>query len=190
MTRRSALALAGVSALSLTGLAGLARADVYSDNDLAWLRLLVSCELLGQDFYANAQKAKPYDAPGMALLARAQFNDSEHYAALAAFVTASGQTPATADDIDFTYPKDAFTTVAGLTKTAVDLGTIFVGAYLGAVAGTQDTALHAPLARIAANQAQQLALFNELLGRKSLELSFPTALAIADASDALGAYTS
>jgi hypothetical protein len=188
LTRGGLVALAGGAALATV--VPRALADVYTDNDLAWLRLLISVELLGADFYANAQKAKPYDAPGMALLARAAFNDAEHYASLAGFVTASAQVPATADDIDFTYPKDTFTSTAGVTRTAVDLETLFLGSYLGAIAGTQNASLHRPLAQIAASQAEHLAVFNQLLGRKSFVLSFPTALSIVDASDALGAYTS
>jgi hypothetical protein len=188
LTRGGVLALAGGAALATA--VPKALADVYTDNDLAWLRLLTTVELLGADFYANAQKAKPYDAPGMALLERAAFNDREHYASLAGFLTASGQIPATADDIDFTYPQDAFTSTAGVTKTAVDLETVFLGAYLGAIAGTQNASLHKPLARIAASQAEHVAVFTQLLGRTSFALSFPRALSIFDVSDALDAYTS
>jgi hypothetical protein len=188
LTRGGLLALAGGAALATV--VPNALADVYTDNDLAWLRLLTTVELLGADFYANAQKAKPYDAPGMALLQRAAFNDGEHYASLAGFLTASAQIPATAGDIDFTYPKDAFTSTGGVTKSAVDLETVFLGSYLGAIAGTQNTNLHQPLAQIAASHAEHFAVFNQLLGRKSFVLSFPTALSIGDASDALDAYTS
>jgi hypothetical protein len=77
-----------------------------------------------------------------------------------------------------------------VTKTAVDLETLFVGSYLGAIAGTQNTNLHQPLAQIAASQAEHLAVFNQLLGRRSFVLSFPAASSIVDASDALDAYTS
>jgi hypothetical protein len=181
-----AVALAGATGLGV--LAAPARAAL-PDNDLAYLRLLVGCELLGADFYAKAQQAKPYDAPGMELLARAGFNEGEHYTALADTLTAAGQTPETADDVDFTYPKATFTSVAGVTKAAVDLETIFLGSYLGALGGIQSTVLAGSLARVAASQAQHLAVFTRLLGRRSFELSFPTALTIDAASDALAPYT-
>jgi hypothetical protein len=181
----AALLVAGSGAGVLAGAASAA----LPDNDLAYLRLLIGCELLGADFYAKAQQAKPYDAPGMELLARAAFNEGEHYASLADALTAAGQTLETADDVDFTYPKATFTSVAGVTRAAVALETAFVGAYLGAVGGIQSPALAQPLARIAASQAQHLAVFTRLLGRRSFELSFPTALTIDAASDALAAYT-
>lgn len=181
-----AAALAGAAGLgALAAPAGAA----LPDNDLAYLRLLIGCELLGADFYAKAQEAKPYDPPGMQLLQRAAFNEREHYASLADALTAAGQTPATADDVDVTYPKATFTSVGGVTRAAVDLETIFLGAYLGAIGGLQSSALAQPLARMAASQAEHLSVFTRLLGRRSFELSFPAALTIDEASDALAAYT-
>jgi Ferritin-like domain len=188
LSRAGFLAVAGGSALG--GFAGVARADVYGDNDLAYLRLLTAVELLGADFYGNATKARPYDRPGQALLTRAAFNEHEHYGSLAGFLTASGQTPATAEDIDFTYPRGTYASTGAVTKTAVALETIFLGAYLGAVAGVDNASLKQPLARIAASQAEHLAVFTALLGRNSFELSFPVPLTIDEASNALDAYTS
>lgn len=182
----AALLLVGTAAGSLAGTAGAA----LPDNDLASLRLLVAVELLGADFYGNATKAQPYGAAGSKALARAAFNEGEHYTSLAAVLTGAGQTPATADDIDFTYPDGSFDSTAAVTKLAVDLETIFLGAYLGAIDAVQTPSLKLPLARIAANQAQHLATFSELLGRAPFDLSFPNALSIGAASDALATYTS
>jgi Ferritin-like domain len=179
------LLLAGSAAGALAGSASAA----LPDNDLAYLRLLVAVELLGADFYGNATKAQPYGAFGSKALERALFNEGEHYTSLAGAVTAAGQTPATADDIDFAYPSGSFASTAAVTKLAVDLETIFLGAYLGAVDGVQTASLTLPLARIAANQAQHLTTFSELLGRPPFDLSFPTALSIGDASDALDPFT-
>jgi len=171
--------------------AGVTRAasSALPDNDLAYLRLLLTAELLGADFYANAGKAEPYGAEGTKDLARAAFNDGEHYTALAGLLTASNQVPATAGDIDFVYPEGTYSSAGAITKLAVKLETLFLGAYLGAIAAVQDRSLALPLARIAANQAQHLAAFNELLGRPAYSLSFPEALSISEASDGLGTYT-
>lgn len=169
-------------------LAGAASAAL-PDNDLAYLRLLVAVELLGADFYGNAAKAQPYGAAGSKALTRALFNEGEHYTSLAGFLTGAGQTPATADEIDFVYPSGSFDSTASVTKLAVALETIFLGAYLGAVDGVQTASLRLPLARIAANQAQHLTTFSELLGRLPFDLSFPVALSIGDASDALEPFT-
>lgn len=184
----------GTAALLVAGVAGgafaaAASADVYSDNDLAYLRLLIGAELLGADFYASAVAAQPFADVGQGYLKRALFNEGEHYTTLAALVSGSNQSPATAADIDFTYPKDSFASVAGVTKLAIQLESLFLGAYLGAVDGVQNNALKQPLARIAANQAQHLAVFNGMLGHKGFDISFPNALSIADATAGLAAFT-
>lgn len=184
---KSSLALLVVG--SSGALAATARADVFSDNDLAYLRLLIGAELLGADFYANALKAQPFADVGQGYLKRALFNEGEHYTSLAGFLTGSNQVPATADDIDFAYPKGAFTSVAALTKLAIDLETLFLGSYLGAVDGVENSTLKQPLARIAANQAQHLSVFSGMLGRKGFDVSFPNALTIARATDGLAVYT-
>jgi hypothetical protein len=181
----AALLLAGSGAGMLAGSASAA----LPDNDLAYLRLLVAVELLGADFYGNATKAQPYGAAGSKALARALFNEGEHYTSIAGILTGAGQTPATADDIDFTYPTGSFDSTASVTKLAVALETTFLGAYLGAVEGVQSASMKAPLARIAANQAQHLTTFSELLGRPPFDLSFPAPLSIGDASAALDPFT-
>jgi len=178
-----------VAASPLGFLADEAYADTFPDADLASLRLLIATELLGADFYSTALKAQPYGVRGQKDLKRALFNENEHYTALAGLVAGAGQTPTTADDIDFTYPKGSFDSTAAVTRLAVTLESLFVGAYLGAVGSVQTASLRQPLAQIAANQAQHLTVFAELTGRPGYQLSFLVPLAIDAASDALGAYT-
>jgi hypothetical protein len=186
---KSGLALA-VAGSSAGVLAGVARADTTPDGDLAWLRLLVGAELLAADFYGNALEAEPFAAAGEKALKRALVNDGDHYKALSGFLTASGQTPATADDIDFTYPKGTFATAGAIARTAVTLETIFLGAYLGAIGGVTTPSLLQPLAEMAANQAQHLTVFRQIAGRSAFDASFPAPLTIDAASDALAVYTS
>jgi hypothetical protein len=179
---RTAL-LAGGAALLL---APAAAADVFGDNDLAWLRLLVGTELLGADFYASALAARKLKAKQLddALAA-----EKQHYQLLAGLLTGSNATPATANDVDFTYPTGTFSSPGAIAKLAVALETTFLGAYLGAVDGVQSAALKLPLARIGASQAQHLALFRELLGGYPLRPALPAPLAIDQASNLLDRYT-
>ena len=51
-------------------------------------------------------------------------------------------------------------------------------------------ALKQPLACIAASEAERLGVFTQLAGGTPFELSFPEALTIEEASNALDAYTS
>ena len=187
LSRGAALAVAGTG---FGALATAARAATLPDGDLAYLRLLIATELLGADFYANAIAAQPYTGRAARELKLARANELDHYRTLSAIVTDAGQVPATADDIDFTYPKAAFRSVGAVTKLAVALETLFVGAYLGAAGGVQTLSLAQPIARIAANQAQHLAVFRQLLGRSGFTASLPAALSIDAATNALAAYTS
>jgi hypothetical protein len=167
-----------------------ARADTLPDADLAYLRLLIATELLGVDFYGNAISARPYRGRSAKELKLALANETSHYSVLAAMLTDAGQAPATADDIDFTYPKGAFASVAGVTKLAVTLETLFVGAYLGAAGGVQTPAFAQPIARIAVNQAQHLTVFSQLLGHSGFTVAMPAPLSIDAVTEALAAYTS
>jgi hypothetical protein len=170
--------------------AAAAQADTLPDDDLAYLRMLVATELLGADFYANAVAAQPYTGRAAKELKLARANESNHYRTLSAIFADAGQTPATAGDIDFTYPKGAFTTTGAVTKLAVKLETLFLGAYLGAVGGVETASLAQPIARIAANQAQHLAVFSQLLGHPGFTAGMPAPLSIDAATEALAAYTS
>jgi demethoxyubiquinone hydroxylase (CLK1/Coq7/Cat5 family) len=171
-------------------LAGRAEADVISDTDLAYARLLVGAELLAADFYGQAIAAKHFDGRGSKYLKRALFNEQEHYASVALILTGAGQTPAVAADIDFAYPNGSFASKGSIAALGAKLETVFLGAYLGAVGAVQALPLKLPLARIAASEAQHLSSFDDLLGRNAAENSFPDPLSIDEASNALDAYAS
>lgn len=183
----------GVAVIAAGGafgaLAGAAGADTLPDADLAYLRMLITTELLGADFYTNAVAAQPYKGAAAKELQVALANEGEHYTALSTFVANTGQIPTTADDIDFSYPKGAFATTGAVTKLAVTLETLFLGAYLGAIAGVQTGSLAGPLARMAANQAQHLTVFSQLLGRSGFKAGMPAPLTIDAVTQALDPYT-
>jgi hypothetical protein len=188
LSRGAVVALGAGSAYA--AFAASARADTLPDGDLATLRLLITVELLGGDFYTNAVAADPYRGAAAKELKLALANEREHYAALSAIFTSAGQVPATADDIDFSYPKGAFKTTGAVTKLAVTLETLFLGAYLGAAAGVQTATLVRPVAQIAANQAQHLSVFSQLLGRSGFKAAMPAPLTIDVVTQALAEYTS
>ena len=192
-SRRSLLARGAVLALTASGagaLAGAAAADVPPDSDLAYARLLVAADLLAADFYGRALAAKVFGAAEQKTLRHAAFNEQEHYAAVAGVLTAAGQTPATAADIDFTYPAKAFAARGSVAKLGADLEQLQLGAYLGAADAVQTEPLRGIVSRIAANEAQHLAVFTGLHDDRPLGVSLPLPLAIDAASNALAAYTS
>jgi len=193
LTRAGLLRSGAAAALAASGagaLAGTAFADVPSDADLAYARLLVATDLLAADFYAQALAGKRFGPATLKELRRAAFNEQEHYAAVAGVLTAAGQTPATAGDIDFSYPAKSFASAGSIAKLGVQIEQLQLGAYLGASDSVQAEPLRGIASRIAANEAQHVSLFARLVEDRALGVSLPPPLAIDAASNALDAYTS
>jgi Ferritin-like domain len=164
-------------------------AAVLPVGDLAYARLLVGAELLASDFYSLAIAAGNANRTVTSYLKRAYANEQEHYTSVAQIVSGSGGTPAVSGDIDFSYPNGTFASQHSIAKFAAHLEATILGAYLGAVDGIQTASLKAGLARIAANEAQHLGYFSAAGGGKAFSLSFPPALTIDQASNALDAFT-
>jgi hypothetical protein len=159
---------------------GLARAAAGPDADLAALRLLIAGELLAIDFYGHASLGREG-----ASAARAALGDERaHYDALAQLLSSFGGTPATAADIDFSYPR------APAAALALRIERLLAGAYVGAAATMQVPALRVAVAQIAATEAQHVAAWLRLEGRGPFGPAFAPALSLEQASDELGAFTS
>ena len=171
------------------GLAASAAAAV-PDVDLSYLRLLTATELLKNDFQAKALASGKLDASATRLVRRMRADDQGHYAGLAALLNSSGQSPATADDIDFAYPRGSFGSRDAIVKLGWRLGTLTLGAYLGAVHNVQTPAARLAFAQIAANEAQQLSALAPLAGRPVIGSAFAGALPIDSVSAALDEYES
>jgi demethoxyubiquinone hydroxylase (CLK1/Coq7/Cat5 family) len=167
-----------------------ARADTVPDNDLAYLRLVIASELLAVDFYTRAVGAKKYKAGMAATLRKAMTDEKAHYTALTTALTSAGQTPATAADIDFAYPRGSFVSRGSIARLGVRLEQIFVGVALGAAAGLQTEALRLQVAQIAASESRHLATFAVLTGRSPVGPAFPAALSLDRATSALAAFES
>jgi rubrerythrin len=178
-----------VSASGFAGLAGSASAATPPDGDLAYLRLLIGAELLSLDFYASALasgKLKHHGAPGLVRRIRAQ--EKAHYSELSVVLTAAGQTPAVAGDIDFTYPKGSFDSQASIVRLAGRLERLMVGAYLGAIENVATPQLRIPIGQIAASESQHVGALNGLEGRDPIGKPFPLVLPMAAVSDQLDAF--
>ena len=158
-------------------------------GDLAWARLLVGAELLASDFYSTATAAANSSKTVTLYLRRAYGNEQEHYQSVAQIISGAGATPAVSGDIDFSYPKGTFASQKSIVTFAGQLESIILGSYLGAIDGITTDSLKSGLARIAANEAQHCSYFTEAAGGTAFRLSFPPALTIDQASDALDAFT-
>jgi hypothetical protein len=186
LARGGKVAATVVAASAFGGLAARASAAV-PDSDLAYARLLVALELLSLDFYTRAIGA----GGGSQLeLRRARAGERRHYDVVADVLTDAGQVPATAQDIDFSYPRGSFTSSEAIARLGVRLESLSLGAYLGAVRSLQTTLYREHAARVAASEAQHLSVFAGAVGGRRLGPPLPAALSIDRVSDALDAYTS
>ncbi len=179
-------------AASGAGLAALspAAAAAPPDGDLAYLRLLVAAELLALDFEGQARASGKAAGRTAALLKQIRADDTAHYAGLGAMLNGAGQPPTTAGDIDFTYPKGSFASQGSILKLGWTLSTLSLGAYLGAVQSVQTSELRGPIGQIAANEAQHVSAFAQLLGRPVVGSAFAGALSIDGVSETLDRYES
>jgi hypothetical protein len=185
LRRGTLLAIAGTGAGVL---AARATAAGVPDADLSYLRLLVATELLKSDFEARALRSGKLDTAGVALVRRLRADDQAHYRGLATLLNDAGQPPATAGDIDFSYPHGTFKSQGSIVRLAWKFTALGLGAYLGAVESVETPRLRLPLGQIAANEAQQLSALAAFLGRPMIGGAFAAALGIDAVSDALDAY--
>src|SRR5262249_21009908 len=111
----AALLAAGTA---VAALAPVAAADPLSDNDLAISRVLGAAELLGIDFYTQSTKSGKLGKEDTKRFAQILANEQEHYQSVAQILSGAGQVPATALDIDMSYPKGTFDTAAAINKQA------------------------------------------------------------------------
>jgi len=186
LARGGKVAAAVAAASAFGGLAPRASAAV-PDGDLAYARLLVALELLSLDFYTRAIGA---GGGGQLELRRARAAERRHYDVVAALLTDAGQVPATAQDIDFSYPRGSFGSRAAIAKLGVRLESLSLGAYLGAAGSLQTPLYRDRAARAAASEAQHLSLFTAAVGGRRLGSPLPAALPLAKVSDGLDEYTS
>lgn len=180
----------GLSTLGLADAANASAATTPSDGDLAYLRLLIAAELLAVDFQAKALKSRKLKHAAHSLLARMLSDEKQHYTQLATLLTNAGGTPATADDIDFAYPKGTLRTQASITRLAGRLEHLMVGAYLGAVENVEAPELRLPIGQIAANEAQHQGALAGLHGQSVVGKPFAPALQMGAVSDALDEFES
>lgn len=191
---RSALVRRGGAALVASStVAAWLTAQAFAappDNDLAYLRLLIGVELVAADFQDQASQSGKLSGAAAAAIKKMQADEKAHYAGLAQLVTAAGQIPATADDIDFEYPKGAFASQKTVLQLAWAIERLSVGAYMGAIESVQTAALRLPIGQIGANEAQHVSALAPMLGRPVIGRAFAPSLSIDDVSTALDGYES
>ena len=179
-----------VSSSGLSAFAGVASAATLPDADLAYLRLLIAAELLAVDFQTKALASGKLRRAAASLARRIRADENAHYAALSNLMVAAGQTPVTADDIDFAYAKGSFRSQSSIVKLAGRLEHLMVGAYVGANASVEAPELRLLIGQIATNEARHAGALAALAGRATVGEPFAPPLPIAAVSRALDEFES
>jgi len=180
-----------VPASGLSAFTGVASAATFPDADLAYLRLLIAAELLAIDFQTQALASGKLRHNGAkAVVHRMRADENAHYTQLANLLTAAGQTPATADDINFSYPKGSFHSQSSIVRLGGRLEHLLQGAHIGGIQNVQTPELRLPIGQIAANEAQHAGALAALLGGPVIGKSFAPVLSMAAVSDALDEFES
>lgn len=174
----------------LTALAGVARAATLPDGDLSYLRLLIGAELLEADFQARALGSGKLGTAATVIVRKLGADEKAHYNSLAQLLAGGGQTPATADDIDFSYPKGSFDTEQSILKLAESIEAVVLGAYLGAIENVQTPQLRLPIGQIAGNEAQHVGALAGLAGKPVIGRAFAPSLQIGAVSTFLDTFES
>lgn len=183
----SVLALGGLGAAVLAPPAG---AMTFPDVDLSYLRLLTAAELLALDCEGRALSAGFLAGDAKGIVAKAHADDVAHYAALVDLLGKGNVVAATADDIDFSYPKGSFASEASILELANTIAQLVLGAYVGALENLETPLVRLPVAQIAANESQQVAALASLVGRPVIGKAFGPALSIDAVTAALDEYES
>ena len=190
MNRRSLLFSAAGAGLAVSGLAtprGLAAATA-TDDELAFASFGQAAELLLADFYARAAAAKIVTGAAARDLAHGALSATEHAAALAKLLTDAGQTASVAEDFEFAWPDGTFATRRAAGRTGLEIARPLLGVYLGAAIGVSIGSYRTLFATMATNVAQQVAALSRLSGGRMVGISFPPAVDVETASDAIEAY--
>ena len=192
MLDRATLVRHGVGLLAGGAALGLAPAAFAAvpDEDLAYVRLLIGVELLEVDFQARALASGRLDPQTGHLLRTIAGQEKAHLTGLSVLVTNAGQMPATADDVDFAYPKGTFASAAKIQRLADTIETLALGAYLGAVENVQTAAWRLPLGQIAATESRHVGALAAAAGKPVLGRAFAPSLQIDAVSAALDVYES
>jgi hypothetical protein len=158
-----------------------------TDEELAYANFGVAAEFLLQDFYARITEAKLFQPNAQHNMNAGARSASEHAIALSQLLTDAGQTPALADDFEFAWPEGTFDAKEPAATAGLIVTQTLLGLYLTAAAAVSVPSYRVLYVSMAANLAQQVAALSQILSGRGTGVSFPPALDLESASDAVEA---
>jgi len=156
-----------------------------TDEELAYANFGIAAEFLLQDFYAKVTDAKLFGAEAQHNMTAGGRSASEHAAALRQLLTDAGQTPALVEDFEFAWPEGTFDSKNATAAAGLGVARTLLGLYLTAATAVSVPSYRVLFTSMAANLAQQAAALSQTLGGRIIGVSFPAAIDLEAASDAL-----
>jgi hypothetical protein len=190
MNRRRLILSAAGAGLAVGGFSAPAThaASTATDDELAYANFGLATEFLLKDYAAKTTAAKLFKGAAAKDVERTGFNAGEHAAALAKLLTDAGQTAAVEEDFEFAWPEGTFSSKKSALAAGVKVTENLLGVYLGAAGAISLASYRTLFASMAANLAQQVAALSQLSSGRAVGISFPPALDVQTASDAIEAY--
>jgi hypothetical protein len=186
-TRLSRRSLLGVAAggLALASV-GVRPARAATDDELAYANFGLAAACLAADYYSQALEAGKLGAAARPTLRAGRAAALAQSRALGELITGAGDTPATAEDFEFVWPRNAFATAAGTRKTGLDVLRPTLGAYQSPAAAVVMPSYRVLHASPGASLGQQIGALAGPVGERAEP--FPTAMDLEAASAALESY--
>jgi hypothetical protein len=191
VNRRALIFSAAGAGLAISGLAAPSRslaALIATDDELAFANFGQATEFLLEDFYVKATAAKLARGSAARSLARGAFSANEHAGALGKLLTDAGQTAAVKDDFEFVWPQGTFAGAGAAAKAGLKVTQALLGTYISAATTISIPSYRELYASMAANVAQQVGALSAFGGGSVVGVSFPPAVDVETASDAIEAY--
>jgi hypothetical protein len=164
-----------------------ARADV-AEGELAYANFAIACEYLMADYYAHVLKAGLLRGSVRNGATVARRNEDEHVTAFAALLADAGQTVPLADDFAFSWPSKTFRTLGAAAEAGAAIESAVLGAYISAAATISVESYRVLFARALADEARHLAMLSWVATGKPVGNSFPSALDLEQATNAVEPY--
>lgn len=187
MNRRRLVMSAIGAGLTVSGFAA-GTASAATDDELAYANFGQATEYLLRDFYARVADAKAFTGSGAREIRRAGFNAGEHAGSLGKLLSEAGQQAAVAEDFAFAWPADTFGSRAAIGKAGLLITESLGGVYVSALTAVSIPTYRRLYASMLANVSQQIAFLSQAVGGRAIGVSFPAAVDIQTASDAIEAY--
>lgn len=179
LTRRGFVVTAGVVVLGGTD------ALAATEDELAWLRLGASAELVAEALCASAARTQALSRGERRRFGETLAADRRHYELLAAAIGADAPTET---DFSIGFRRGTFASRSRLLGVALRIKRTLVGLNLGGAAAISDSGLRALTARIAASEAAHVSYLSSLAGHGVLGAALPKPLNMEQATEQLAPF--